>query len=179
MSCQPNTPSAKDVRTSGFVSTTAQLEQSAPTQWWPVASEVLTLPLVAEFSLQSAVIRQLVLRETASSAANIKKQDIRIVLYSVSGTTVPTGGAVYEPSPTNRVGIIDVVAADYKRVSSTEWEAVPTINGGEGLWYQTAQSASSTDLYAVLLYSNASPSAYANSTAAIALNVFVELAQVT
>lgn len=177
--CSPSVSIARDIRTSGLTVTSVQLEQDAPTQWWPVCAEVVQLSGVTEGMLQGAVLRQLQLIETASAAGNVKKNDIRIILYNHSGTTVPTEGAVYNPSPTNRIGIVDVVTADYKRVSDTEWLAVPTINGGEGLHFATNVSAPATDIYAVLLFANTSPSAYTNATASIAINVAVENCQYT
>lgn len=179
--CSPNASLAYDIRSSGLVTTSAQLEQDAPTIWWPVVAEVMQFAGVTEGMLQHAIIRQLVLRETASASGNIKKNDIRIVLYGHSGTTVPTEGAVYDPSPTNRIGVIDVVQGDYKRVSSTEWEAVPTINGGQGLHFATNAAAPGTDLCAVLLYSGSGGAlnAYTNSTASIGIDLHVENCQYT
>lgn len=173
MSCIPNTPIAKDWRDSGWQSY-ASVSTTAPATWYPVDIDVLEFENMAESADQSGLIKQLVVRETASSAANKKLNDLSIYIYNQTAPTAPTVGSVYNPNTSNLVGVVQIVAADYERISDTVSEA--RVN--PELHFTTGTGNTSINFYGVALFSNATPTAYAAS-AGIAIRMFTELGQVT
>jgi hypothetical protein len=171
MSCLPNTPIAYDERTSGWVQFTAP-DLTGLAQYEPLSATVLTLPLIAEASEQVVLITQFMIREYATSG--LTSNALAIHLWDVSGVTAPTLGVVYDPSTTNYVGQIAIATADFVRVSTTVREATVKPN----LRYVTASDATSVNLYAVALFTGATPTTLHSSHAYYA-NVFTQLAQTT
>jgi hypothetical protein len=90
---------------------------------------------------------QLQIEETASSAANIRKTALQVYLYTGAAPATPTAGAVYNGSPTNLLAIVEIAAGDYKRLSDTVWLATVAPN----IYVRTGSTASSTNVYAVVL----------------------------
>lgn len=168
MSCLPNAPIAFDVRDDGWQAWSAVLATTAA-QWKPVSTEVLTFDGVVETESQAAILRQIEIEETATSSGNLKFQDLMVYLYSQAAPTAPTEGVVYNPSTTNLVAQVEVLAADYKRTSDTVWTA--RINPDK--YFTTGAGSTAGNLYAVALYANATPTAYAAS-AALRAKVHVE-----
>lgn len=173
MSCIPNTPIASDWRDSGWQSY-ANVSTTTPAQWKPVDIDVLQFENMAESTDQGGVLRQLVVRETASSAANKKLNDLSIYVYNQTAPTAPVIDTVYNPATSNLVGVVQVVAADYKRISDTVSEA--RVN--PDIHFTTGTGNTAINFYAVALYANATPTAYTTS-AGIAVRMFTELGQVT
>lgn len=173
MSCIPNTPIASDYRDSGWISY-ANVSTTAPAQWYPVDIDRLEFTNMAETTDQAGIIRQLVVRETASSSANKKLNDLSIYIYNNTAPTAPVIGAVYNPSTSDLVGVVNVVAADYKRISNTVSEAVVNPN----IHFTTSNLNNASTLYGIALYSNATPTAY-TASAGLAIRIFTELGQVT
>lgn len=173
MSCIPNTPIAKDWRDSGWQSY-ASVSTTTPAQWYPVDIDVLEFENMAESAEQGGLISQLVVRETASSAANKKLNDLSIYIYNQTAPTAPTVGSVYNPNTSNLVGVVQVVGSDYKRISDTVSEA----RVSPDLHFTTGTGNTAINFYAVALFSNATPTAYA-ADAGVSLRIFTELGQVT
>lgn len=168
MSCIPNAPIAFDVRDDGWQSFTGVLTTTAA-QWKPISTEVLVFEGVVETESQAAILRQLELEETATSSGNLKFQDLMVYLYTQSSPTVPTEGVVYNPSTTNLVAQVKVLSTDYLRTSDTVWTA--RVNPDK--YFTTGSGSTAGNLYAVALYANATPTAYAAS-AGIRVKVHVE-----
>lgn len=173
MGCIPNTPIAKDWRDSGWQSY-ASVSTTTPAQWNPVDTDVLEFSNMAETTLQGGVITELILRETATSAANKKLNDLSVYIWNETSPTAPTVGTVYNPDTTNLIGVVQITAADYERISDTVSEARVKPN----IHFTTGTGNTANNLYAVALFSDATPTAYAAS-AGIAVRVFTELGQVT
>lgn len=173
MACIPNTPIAKDWRDSGWQSY-ASVSTTTPAQWKPVDVDVLEFANMAESTLQGGYIAELVVRETASSAANKKLNDLSIYVYNGGSPTAPVVGTVYNPSTTNFVGVIQITAADYERISDTVSEARVKPN----IHFTTGVGSTANNFYGVALFSNATPTAYV-ADAGIAIRMFTELGQVT
>ena len=173
MACLPNTPIAKDWRYSAEVAFDS-VATTTPAQWYPVDANVIEFTNMAESASQAGVIRQLVVRETASSSANIKKNDLTVYVYNETAPTTPTEGAVYNPSTSNLVGLVQIVDTDYERVSDTVWEA--RVN--PDIYFVTGTGNTAVNFHAVALFSNATPSAFVTD-AAMSMQMFTELGQVT
>lgn len=173
MACIPNTPIASDWRDSGWQAFDSVFV-GTPTQWWPVDADVISLANMAESTSQSGRITELLVRETASSAANIKANDLTVYIYNETAPTTPTESAVYNPSTTDLVGLVQITSADYERVSDTVWEARVQPN----IHFTTGTGNTAVDFHAVALFSNATPSAFVTD-AALAVRMFTEMGDVT
>jgi len=171
MSCLPNTPVAFDERCSGWVQF-ASPDLTSLAQYEPLSATVLTLPLIAEATGQVVIITQLMIREVATSGLTSNALDI--ALWDVSGVTAPTLGAVYNPSTTNDKGIVQVASADFVRRSATRREAIVKPN----LRYETSDDATSVNLYAVAMFSGATPTTL-HASHEYWIQVFTQLAQTT
>lgn len=155
MSCLPTTPTTNNVLTDIVASNTdgwltiPAVSTSALLQYYSVQSTptVLTFNGVFQTTFQHGRILQLQIEETASSSANIKKTALQVYLYTGSAPAAPTAAAVYNGSPTNLIGIVEIVAGDYKRVSDT----VHVANVKPEIWVRTGSTASSVNVYAVVL----------------------------
>lgn len=175
MSCLPTTPTTNNVLTDTVASNTdgwlniTSVSTSALTQYYPVQSTptVLTFNGVFQTTFQHGRVLQLQIEETASSSANVKKTALQVYLYTGAAPTTPTAGAVYNGSPTNLIGVVEIAAADYKRVSDTVWIA----NVKPELWVRTGSTASSVNVYAVVLANEAKTYA---SGAALRARLFTE-----
>lgn len=173
MACIPNTPIASDWRDSGWVAFDSVFV-GTPTQWWPVDADVVDFNSMAESTSQSGKIVELLVRETASSSANIKANDLTVAIYNETAPTTPTESAVYNPSTTDLVGIVQIASADYERVSDTVWEARVQPN----IHFTTGTGNTAVNFHAVALFANATPSAFVTD-AALAMRMFTELGDVT
>lgn len=166
MSCLPTTPTTNNVLTDIVTSNTdgwvnvGTMSTSALTQYYPVQATpaVLTYNGVFQTTFQHGRVLQFQIEETASSSGNIKKTALQIYLYTNSAPATPTGGAVYNGSPTGLIGIVEVATSDYKRLSDTVW--VATVK--PDIWIRTGSTASSINVYAVVLANEAKT--YAAST---------------
>lgn len=173
MSCIPNTPIASDFRDSDWQAFNSVFV-GTPTQWWPVDAQVLTFSSMAESTAQSGIIKQLLVRETAASSSDIKTNDLTIAIYNETAPTTPTESAVYNPSTSNFVGLVQIASADYERVSDTVWEARVNPN----IHFTTGTGGTAIDFYGVCLFANATPTAFVTD-AALAVRMFTELGDVT
>lgn len=163
MSCgDANMPVALEERTKTAAFSAVELD--SPTQWWPVAAEVLEFTDMAQAESQDCAITQVSIRLTAASAATYA-QDVDILIWSTSAPTTPTEGAVYNGEAAGRAALARVAAADWKRLSATVIEAVVVPEGpADGKRYVTGTGASATTLYATAVFVQASPVTLPNPT---------------
>lgn len=173
MSCLPNIPIAFDRRTSGWVEFPTPYNAGAATQYWPLSQSVITLPSIAEAAGQIVTIKQVSLREKLTSGT-LRSQAFDIHFWNAAGATPPTFAAVYEPSTTNYIGVVQIVAGNYKRQSSTCKEAYVFPE----LQFETVDNATSVNLYAVAVFAEGTPTDL-DASHTMFLNVFTELAQTT
>lgn len=175
MSCLPTTPTTNNVltdivasNTDGWLNINA-VSTSALTQYFPVQSTpaVLTFNGVFQTTFQHGRVLQLQIEETASSSANIRKTALQVYLYTGSAPATPTAAAVYNGSATNLIGIVEIAAGDYKRLSDTVW--IATVK--PELWIRTGSTASSVNVYAVVLANEAKTYA---SGASLRARIFTE-----
>lgn len=175
MACLPTTPITNNVltdtvasNTDGWINITA-VSTSALSQYFPVQSTptVLSFNGVFQTTFQHGRVLQLQIEETASSSANVKKTALQVYLYTGAAPATPTAGAVYNGSPTNLVGIVEIAAGDYKRVGDTVWLATVKPE----IWIRTGSTASSVNIYAVVLANEAKTYA---SGAALRARLFTE-----
>ena len=129
---------------------------------------------MAESTAQSGVIRQLVVREVAAAAADKKLNDLSVYIWNQTAPTAPTIGSVYNPNTSNLVGVVQITAADYERISDTVSEA----RVDPDIHFTTGTGNTAINFHAVALYSNATPTAY-TASAQIQVRMFTELGQVT
>lgn len=127
MSCLPDTPIAdhilSDPATDAWQDVGVSLITTALSQYYPIFAGVVGLGSVMNTSLQHGILRQFEFEETAASSGDVKKCPLLILMYGATPST-PTAGAVYNNSNTvNCMGVIEITAADYKRVSDTVWQA--------------------------------------------------------
>lgn len=176
MSCIPSTPVVSNVLTDptsdyGWQGLGTGIVTSALSQYYPLAAAVAVLYAQAQTTRQHGIIRQLEFEETASSSANIKKTPLQVLLYTGTAPTTPTAGAVYNGSAVNLLGIVEITAADYKRLSDTVWVATVSPD----IYYRTSAGSGAADVYAVVLSNSATTVTYAASSTA-RLRLFTEQA---
>ena len=127
MSCIPQTPIAKRYLDSGWITPTTALDTTnSLVTGEPLYAEIITVPNVATTTNESGRIAQIHIEETASSAANVKKADLLVLVWTraTSAPTAPVANTVFNPSTTNYIGSFKIAEADYTRWSDTVWSAV-------------------------------------------------------
>lgn len=126
MSCLPQTPIAKRYLNSGWTSFVTPMDTTnALGVGEPTHAEVLVVPGVSTTTNEPGRIVQIQIEETAGAAADIKKADLLVLLWTraSSAPTTPTLNTVYNPSTTNYIGAFKVAEADYVRWSDTVYQA--------------------------------------------------------
>lgn len=176
MSCIPSTPVVDNILTDpttdyGFQSLGTGIVTSALSQYYPLAESVVVLYSQAQTTRQHGILRQLQFEETASSSANVKKAPLQVLIYTGTAPTTPTAGAVYNGSTTNLLAVVEIAAADYKRVSDTVW--IATVK--PDLYYRTTGASGAANIYAVVLSNSGTTVTYAASATA-RLRAFTEQA---
>lgn len=164
MSCIPSTPVVSPIlstpaETYGWAQLGTGLITSALSQYYPILAGVVPFANMALTTNQHIILRQLEFEETATSSANIKKCPLIVLLYSGTAPTSPTSGQVYNGSTTDLVGVVEIAAADYKRVSDTVWLATVKPD----LYIRTATTALGTTLNCVVLSNSGTTVTYAAS----------------
>ena len=174
MSCLPNTPVAANILTAnestdnGWISL-GGIITTAISQYYPLSTSVLTFSGTAQTSNQHLILRQIELEETASSAANIKKTPLLVLIYNGTSPTAPTSGAVYNGSTTNLIGGFYIADTNYVRISDTVWNAVVKPDQ----YIRVNTSAQASNLFAVVLSNKSTSVTYAaDSTARV--RIFTE-----
>jgi hypothetical protein len=156
MSCIPQTPIAHRYLDSGWITpTTAQDTTNALGMGEPLFAEVLILPNVATTTNESGRIQQIQIEEIAATAADIKKPDLLVLVWTraTSAPAAPTANTVYNPSTTNYIGSFKIAESDYVRWSNTVWTA--TINPAR--IFKSGADAVATDFHVVILSNESTP----------------------
>ena len=172
MPCIPQTPIAQRFLDSGWITPTTAIDTTnSLVMGKPPYAEVLTLPSVSTTTSELGTIRQIQIEETASSAANIKKADLYVLLWTrtTSAPTAPVANAVYNPVTTNYIATFKIAETDYVRWSDTVWTA--TVNPNR--IFKSGGDAVSTDMVAVILSNESGGVTYAAS-AQLRLRVITE-----
>lgn len=164
MSCIPSTPVVSSLLTTpantlGWADVGTGLITSALSQYYPLIAGSVTMANLATTTSQHVILRQLEFEETATSSANIKKCPLLVLIYSGLAPTAPVSGQVYNASTTDLVGVVEIAAANYKRVSDTVWLA--TVN--PDLYLRTTTSALASTLNYVILSNSATTVTFAAS----------------
>lgn len=162
MSCLPQTPIAKRYLDSGWTSfVTAMDTTNALGVGEPTHAEVLVVPGLATTTNEPGRIVQIQIEETAGAAADIKKPDLLVLLWTraTSAPTTPTLNTVYNPSTTNYIGAFKIAEADYTRWSNTVWQA--TVKPDHV--YTSGSDAVAKDFHAVVLSNESTPVTFAAS----------------
>lgn len=166
MSCIPSTPIVRNLLTDaaatyGWQDLGTGLITNALSQYYPLVAAVIPFSNVAQTTNQHAIIRQVEFEETATSSANIKKCPLLVLFYSGAAPTTPASGAVYNASTTNLIGVAEIAAADYKRVSDTVWTAriLPE------LYFRTSATSLASTINCVVLSNSATGVTFAASAA--------------
>lgn len=151
MSCLPQTPIANELLTvkaaDGYVAFTT-VTTDALLQYYGVAAEVLVFNSIFKTSNQHLKLVQVEVEETATSAANIKKADLRILLYTNGAPTTPATNAAYDGSTTNLLcAPILIDDTNYSRVSQTVWTATVQPNR----YVRSGSQSTGVNVYAVVL----------------------------
>lgn len=158
MPCDSNVPSAAELRVKPY-DTFASVYTSTPTQYYPVDADVLLWEDCCEAQEQPCTLQQLHVAMNAATPSALV-QDFVVLINTAAVLTTPTEGAVYNAATMSLVARIDVPQSAWKRISLTDYEAVIDVNRD----YVSGTGALATNLYGVMLFSNATPTALTSPT---------------
>lgn len=128
MSCNPPIITANNYRTSLYKSVSGLDVTNSLTTGEAINDAVIEFPAVVDARLQVVEIAQINLREVASSAANIRKADLDLLLWHGTAPTAPTSNVVYAASiGATFIGVVQIRETAYRRLNETTWEAVVSV----------------------------------------------------
>jgi len=164
MSCTPNTPVADDIRQSGWL-TFSSIDLTTLTQYEPIDASVLTASDMCEAASQNFTLIQLGLREIRTTGAAINN-DLTLYLYTDAEPTAPIEGTVYQPSTTNLIAVVPIVAADYYLVNNTTQEVRKDLT----IRMTSGVLSTAVNIYVTGRFTGAIPTTYgAGATLAVSL----------
>lgn len=173
MSCIPNIPIAADIRDSGWL-VFPSVDLTTLAQWEPVDAAILTAVGMVEERRQAFEIVQVQVRETASSAANLKKNSINILFFTDTAPPPPVEGVVYNPSVSNSLGVAVLTPVNYVRFNDTAW--VATVN--PSLQCVSGVLSTASNIYIAAVFADGAPLQYV-AGATLEVRIFVRLNQTT
>jgi len=167
--CTQPTITGEYILPSSFQTVTSLDVTNSLTTGEAVHSSVITFNSVVNGAFKCGTIDQIVLREEASSAGNIKKPDLFLLLWHGNSPTTPTANAVYStPVNDSFIGCFIIAASDYVRLSETIHEA--TVRPDRR--FVTQSSGVTSTLYGVLLSNESSGVTFA-SGASLKVRLFI------